>query len=242
MGGTGLLAALVFWHALPPSRRFVRQKLRWRDSIEGLALHFRDPALCWLYATAFLIMGGFVTIYNYLGYRLLAPPFGFSQTAVGALFSVYVVGIVASGLAARLAERFGRRRMLWIAVAVQLAGLELTLGRTTLPVVGGVAVLTGGFFGAHSIASAWVARRATSRRAQAASLYMLFYYLGSSLVGSLGGVVFADHGWSGLVLLLSLLGCVSLGVAFRLSVIPTLAVPGAIRHDASDVTRRGMTG
>ena len=35
--------------------------------------------LPWLFA--FLVMGGFVTLYNYIGFRLLAPPFNLSQTA-----------------------------------------------------------------------------------------------------------------------------------------------------------------
>jgi predicted MFS family arabinose efflux permease len=40
-----------------------------------------------------------------------------------------------------------------------------------------------------------VGTRATVGRAQAASLYNLFYYLGSSIVGWLGGFVFAAMGW-----------------------------------------------
>ena len=32
-------------------------------------------------------MGGFVTLYNYLGYRLTAPPYSLSQTAIGVIFA-----------------------------------------------------------------------------------------------------------------------------------------------------------
>jgi hypothetical protein len=30
-------------------------------------------------------------LYNYIGFRLLAPPFNLSQTAIGAIFIVYLV-------------------------------------------------------------------------------------------------------------------------------------------------------
>ena len=51
-------------------------------------------------------------------------------------------------------------------------------------------MLTIGFFGAHSVASSWVGRRATRDRAHATALYLFAYYLGSSVLGSLGGVVY----------------------------------------------------
>ena len=59
------------------------------------AEHLRDKGLPWLFAEGFLLMGSFVTVYNYIGYRLLAPPYGLGQTAVGAIFLVYLVGIAA---------------------------------------------------------------------------------------------------------------------------------------------------
>jgi YNFM family putative membrane transporter len=59
--------------------------------------------------------------------------------------------------------------------------------------------MTFGFFGAHSIATSWVGVRATTARAQASSLYLAFYYLGSSLVGTLGGYCWDHGGWSGVV-------------------------------------------
>jgi hypothetical protein len=68
-------------------------------------------------------------------------------------------------------------------------------------------VMTAGFFGAHSIASGWVGARARSGRAQATSLYNLFYYAGSSLFGWLGGLAFLA-GWIGTAVMVACLaGC-----------------------------------
>jgi YNFM family putative membrane transporter len=50
-----------------------------------------------------------------------------------------------------------------------------------------------------------VSRRAQSAKAQAASLYLFFYYLGSSISGTLGGVFWSRHGWAGVTLMIVML-------------------------------------
>jgi YNFM family putative membrane transporter len=81
-------------------------------------------------------------------------------------------------------------------------------------------VLTFGFFGAHSVASSWVGRRAVQARAQASSLYLFFYYFGSSVVGSLGGIAWADWGWPGVTVLIGALSLAALAIALRLVLLP----------------------
>jgi YNFM family putative membrane transporter len=51
-----------------------------------LALHLRDRGVRRLCLSSFVLMAGFVTVYNFLGYRLLEPPFGLSQLLVGLVF------------------------------------------------------------------------------------------------------------------------------------------------------------
>ena len=51
----------------------------------------------------------------------------------------------------------------------------------------------------HSIASGLVGKLARARRGHASSLYMLGYYVGSSVMGSAGGWFFAMQGWSAVV-------------------------------------------
>jgi hypothetical protein len=60
----------------------------------------------------------------------------------------------------------------------------------------GLVVATAGLFGAHSTASGWTGRGAPVGKAQASSLYNLFYYNGSSAIGWLGGVAFDAYGWT----------------------------------------------
>jgi YNFM family putative membrane transporter len=223
IGALALAAALAFWRWLPPSRRFVPRRLAWRDVPGTFGHHFRDAGLPWLFAEAFLLMGGFVCIYNYIGFRLLDPPFSLSQTVIGLIFSVYVAGMVSSPVTGELASRFGRRRVLWVATAIGLAGILMTLSDHILLIIAGVVVATVGFFGAHSVASSWVGRRALRDRAQASSIYLGLYYLGSSVLGTAGGWFFAHSGWNGVVLFVGGLYGLALIIALRLSRLAPLA-------------------
>ena len=60
-----------------------RQKRARRRSCRRFAPHFSDPGLRYLFALGFLLMGVFVTTYNYIGFRLEAPPFSLSPTTIG---------------------------------------------------------------------------------------------------------------------------------------------------------------
>ena len=59
---------------LPASRHFRPITLRPRNLLINFRLHWRDPGLPWLFAEGFLLMGAFVTLFNYIGYRLLDAP------------------------------------------------------------------------------------------------------------------------------------------------------------------------
>jgi predicted MFS family arabinose efflux permease len=83
------------------------------------------------------------------------------------------------------------------------AGLAISLADNLSAVLIGILLLTIGFFGAHSISSGWVSARASRNRAGASSLYLLSYYLGSSVVGALGGIAFAHAGWNAMAVYVS---------------------------------------
>ena len=133
IGALALLAAVAFWHSLPPSSNFTPHALRWREIPSSFLHHFGDPGLPWLFAEAFLVMGGFVTLYNYIGFRLLAPPFNLSQTTIGAIFIVYLVGSASSTWVGHLAGRFGRRKVLWLTITVAIAGVGSTVSEGLWP-------------------------------------------------------------------------------------------------------------
>ncbi|MGF6844227.1 YNFM family putative membrane transporter [Paraburkholderia youngii] len=217
IGVLGLLSMLAFRALLPPSRHFVpRRGLGFAHHRTLLLRQFTRPGLPLLFLLGFVLMGSFVTLYNYIGYRLLAPPYRLNQTEIGAIFIVYLVGVVASPWSGRMADTFGRARVLIGSLLLMVFGLALTMLHPLAAVATGIACVTFGFFAGHSVASGWVGRLAKDAKGQAAALYLLAYYIGSSLVGSYGGHVWAGHGWNGVVGLVGALLVIGLVAATRL--------------------------
>ena len=201
-GALGIAMAEGFRRLAPESRAFVPQRGSIGQLARGAAALFRDAALPLLYIEAFVLMGVFVTLYNYAGFRLMAPPYDLGQAAVGAIFLLYILGSVSSALFGGLAGKLGGRRIFWLPIVLLIVGVGATDLAPLWAIVSGIALATIGFFGAHSIASAWVGRRAAANRGQAAALYLFFYYLGSSLLGSAGGFAWTHAGWPGVAAVL----------------------------------------
>ncbi len=203
------LAAMGFVRLAPEPQGFTPASRRGANP-EGnlarrLAANLRSPRQLVLFAQAFLLMGGFVAVYNFLGYRLTAAPFHLPASLVSLVFVAYLAGTWASSRAGAEAARFGRKRVLLSSVAVMMIGVAITLSNNVIPILIGLVVATAGFFGAHSTAAGWTGQAATVGKAQASSLYNLFYYGGSSAIGWLGGVAFDARGWTSLAVLIIVL-------------------------------------
>ena len=222
IGGLSLIAAAVFWRILPESRNFRPRSLHPRSLLDGFIMHFRDAGLPLLFLEAFVLMGAFVTLFNYIGYRLLAAPYQLDQAFVGLLSVVYLSGIYSSAKIGAMADKLGRRKMLWATIALMLAGLVLTLFTPLWLVIIGMLIFTFGFFGAHSVASSWIGRRALKAKGQASSLYLFSYYAGSSVAGTAGGVAWHLGGWNGTGLFIGSLLIIALLIALKLAKLPPL--------------------
>ncbi|WHT18591.1 MFS transporter [Crossiella sp. CA-258035] len=192
---SGLLAILLL-----PSSRAGRPGLRLPAVLGGVRTALRDPVLYGPYAVALLMTGVFVAVHNVITFRLTQAPFLLAPAVVALVFLCYAAGGPCSALAGRLADRRGRLPVLLCCVSLVLAGLLLTLSEDLVLIVIGLVVLTGAFFAVHAVASGWVGARAPSAaRGQASAIYLLCYYLGSSVGGTLGGLVYAPFGWLGVV-------------------------------------------
>jgi MFS transporter, YNFM family, putative membrane transport protein len=194
------LAAMGFVKLAPDPRGFT-PVLRHDANPEGslghrLAANLRTPRQLVLFAQGFLLMGGFVALYNFLGFQLTRAPFHLAPAVVSLMFLAYLAGTWASSRAGAEAARFGRKRVLLVAVSIMMAGVAMTLSDNVIAVLIGLVVATAGFFAAHSTAAGWTGQAAPVGKAQASSLYNLFYYAGSSAIGWLGGVAFDARGWT----------------------------------------------
>ncbi|QDY41960.1 MFS transporter [Candidatus Pantoea soli] len=216
IGACALAGALMFWKILPASRHFRPASLRPRSLLLNFRLHWRDKGLPLLFAEGFLLMGAFVTLFNYIGYRLLSAPWSLSQAVVGLLSVVYLTGSWSSPKAGAMTSRYGRGPVMIAATAVMLSGLLLTVFSSLWIILPGMMLFTAGFFAAHSVASGWIGPRARRAKGQASSLYLFSYYLGSSVAGTFGGVFWHQYGWPGVTVFISVLLVLALLTGLRL--------------------------
>ena len=128
---------------------------------------------------------------------------------VGAVFLLYILGSISSSLFGKLAGKVGRRRIFWMPVALTMTGVALTAARPLWPVVLGIAVVTIGF-SAPIRSPAPGSVGAAAGRGQAAAWYLFFYYMGSSVLGSAGGIAWTRAGWPGVVAFCLMLGALAL--------------------------------
>ena len=205
LGVVSLVISAWFCCVLPKSRHFIREKHMPKNMLLDILQNLRNKMLLQLYVIAFCLMGAFMAMYNYIGYPLMAPPYNLSQTAIGGLFTLYLVGTFSSTFMGGMADRHGNERILCLSIGIMIIGGIVTLLPSLIFKIMGLAIFTFGFFGSHSTACGWVGKCCSGDKAQAASLYLLFYYFGSSVIGTTGGLFLASYGWAGVIFLISLI-------------------------------------
>lgn len=226
LGALCLVSALGFGWLLPPSRHFVAKPgLNLGFHLQTWATHLRNRRLQRIYALGFVLTSIFVALFNYATFRLAAAPYLLGPTQTSLIFLAFAFGIVSSTVAGSLADCFGRKPLLLAGFGLILAGVALTLASSLVAIFAGIALVTTGFFIAHSVASSTVGPAAGMAKGHAASLYLLFYYLGSSLTGSVGGWFWSHGGWPAIVALTGGFALVGLWLVARIRT-PPAPTPG----------------
>ncbi|GAB3449465.1 MFS transporter [Phycicoccus ginsengisoli] len=197
VGGLCLLGGVWVALRLPSSRNFVAVPGGLRERLAAMRGPLTDPVVRRLAVCGFVLMGSLVSYFNYLQYRLAGAPFHLPASAAALVFGLYVFGTVSANWMGRLADRRSRRSVLYLGFAIMAAGVLASLSGWLPLVLAGTAAMVFGFFGAHSVTSGWVNAWATRQRAQASSLYLFGYHLGSSVAGFVGGLFFGAFGWAG---------------------------------------------
>ena len=200
VGIVSLIATMIFWYALSPSKHFVKREFNVRDLFKSLTEHLKNPLLIILFIMGFLLLGTNVSLYNYVSFVLIED-YNISQTIVSWVYLIFLVGVLSSMFSGNLVYRFGKVTMLYAGLSIAITGLLIVLIPSVWMIVLGLILFTFGFFIAHSLTSGWVGNIAHSNKAQASSLYLFFYYTGSSVGGTLAGVFWMQGGWLGVSLL-----------------------------------------
>ncbi len=215
VAGVCIIGAIGFRLLLPPSRNFVRRPgLDLAFHIAAFRAHFASPGLLRIYASAFLGMSVFVTLYNYVTFRLTEAPYFLNQSSISLIFLAYGFGVISSSMGGVLADRLGGRPLLIGGFVLMLAGVGLTLSSLLVFIIAGLVIMTIGFFIAHAVASSAVGPLAGQAKGHAAALYLLFYYLGSSVSGTAGGWFWEHGGWNAVAAITGLCALLGLALAF----------------------------
>ena len=201
--------AVLFVILLPKQENFRPKKLHFKAEIRAMINHWRNLELGLLFLFAFLGMGAFVSMYNFITFRLIHH-FGLPVTLTGLVFLMYLAGTWSSARVGTIINRYGHGKTFVVSAVLYALGIVMTLG--PLPVLlAGMFIFTAGFFAAHSTASGWVGQAAATNRAEASSMYLLCYYAGSSAVGAASGLVFEATSWTGFIAFIS---CFTVAVIF----------------------------
>lgn len=205
--------AAVFMLAIPAPRGFVAGGASEHPLRVRILFQLTDPAMLALYAQGLLLMGSFGAVYNFLGYRLLAPPFGLPATLASLVFVAYFAGTAASRFGGVLATRYGHLRVILAGIAVMLAGTSLLAVDNLGITLTGLVVFTVGCFTAHPVASGLTGQKAQLGRAQGAALYQLAWLGGTALFGWVAGVLFDTWNWDAVLVMVVLLCLLAAGIA-----------------------------
>ena len=216
IGFLNFIIACLFYLLLPKSQHFKPFPFRFSRFKAAFEQNLKDSKLRILFAQGFILMGCLVTVFNYISYHLLEAPFHLSQAWIGLISIAYLAGIYSSPKAARWGYQYGRAKVLPFLLFSMMVGLFITLIPSLWAILLGLTIFTFSFFAAHSTASSWVSVQAVQYRAVASSLYLFCYYIGSSLLGSSGGLVWEHFGWIGINLSVGVVLVIGFALAIHL--------------------------
>jgi YNFM family putative membrane transporter len=164
-------------------------------------------------AVGFGMLFSNVATFTFINFHLAAPPYSLSPAELGLVFTVYLLGIVTTTVATRLAVRIGRRQTLALAIGMACGGLCLTLLPSVAWAITGLAGLSGGLFVVQALCLGYIGVAVRRAKSTAVGVYVTLYYIGGALGGIVPGWVFHTLGWRGVVGLIVLVLLTTLALA-----------------------------
>lgn len=196
IGIESLILGIIFWKLFPESRFFNPQKTDYHLKVKQMKFFLTSPYMLRLYFIAALLMGVFVSVYNYLSFRLEGDPFFLNHFIIAFIFLMYIFGVFGTMIVGRLSKRFLMNTILKVSILSMLLGALLLLSEKLYILIFGLGLFTLSFFAAHTMASQMAALYARRGKSSATSIYWLFYYFGSSVLGSGTGYLLHAYSWN----------------------------------------------
>lgn len=201
------MGACLLWRLLPPASSTVRS--RTGGGLAAIGWHLRDPALRATFAVGFFILFAFIGMFTYVNFHL-ANAFGLSSAMVGLLYGVFGLALFSTPMAGVIVRRFNHRAALILGASVSICGTLLTLPKSLLLCLMGLALAAAGLFFLQAVATDFTGHKAKRFKAAASGLYLCAYYTGGMVGAAVIGYTFDNWGWPTCVALLSA-GCMAIG-------------------------------
>jgi predicted MFS family arabinose efflux permease len=134
-------------------------------------------------------------VFTYIGFRLAAPPYSLSNTALGALFATYLVGSFMSPLVGRGITAFGRRGFMLVLFAGWTGGVLLLLAPQLPVIIAGLVMCAGCGLLSQAVSTGYVITTTPDGRSSAVGLYFTAFNLGGSVGAFLPGLTWNQWGW-----------------------------------------------
>ena len=197
IGILAVVIAIAFYILFPESRFFTPKKLKIKHKLRQMKSIFKNYKIMAMYLVAICLMGAFVSVYNFLGFKLESAPYNLPHYLIAMIFLMYAFGIFGNMVAGSLSDRYSSRMILLIALGLMLIGVIGMYMDNLVIILLGLTFFTISFFSGHTIASRVVTTLGKEAKSSATALYWFFYYIGSSIIGSFTGVFVNKGNWNG---------------------------------------------
>ena len=209
IGITSLLLGFLFYWKIPTSSQVSQNSISIREKLQQMRDLLSKRLFIGMYLIAALAMGVFVSVYNYISIQLESPRYGLPHQMIAMIFVMYLTGVAGSIIVGKLSDKHKPERLLRYSLILLGAGLSMLLIPRLWALITGLGILTFAFFSTHTIASRIVSVNASRSKSSATSIYWLSYYAGSSIIGSLTGIILTRFGWDTFVEILLMLTTLS---------------------------------
>lgn len=197
IGIIAVIIAIVFYIYFPDSKFFSPKKLKMNNKLNQMKTIFKNYKIMAMYLVAICLMGSFVSVYNFLGFKLEAAPYNLPHYLIAMIFLMYAFGIGGNMVAGRLSDKYSPRKIMLIALTLMIVGTIGMYMQSLILILIGLTFFTISFFSGHTIASRVVTTLGKEAKSSATALYWFFYYIGSSVIGSSTGIFVNKGNWNG---------------------------------------------
>ncbi len=216
LGLLALAGAVTLWLLLPPSHvRPVDAGAEIRSRLTPILENLRNPKLIASFGIGFTMLFTLVAMFTYITFRLAATPYCLSSKAMGNLFAVYIIGLIATMVVGRFLSRIGLRMGMLGAIVLAIVGTLTTLLPSLAMIAVGLALVSCGVFISQTCANSFLRDiAAPDGRVSAVGLYIMFYYIGGTVGGVLPAMAWRHAGWQGCAALVTGLLAMAFFIAY----------------------------